>query len=55
MVYLLLKCVLTLASQKYWQIRINFTTLLLYNYNLDLDYKDYSNNLLASLTCLEFL
>jgi hypothetical protein len=33
---------LTLARQKYWQIRTNFTTLLLYNYNLNLDYKDYS-------------
>ena len=44
-----------LARQKYWQIRTNFTTLLLYNYNLNLDYKDYSKNLLASLTCLEVL
>ena len=24
-----------LARQKYWQIRINFTTLPLYNYNLE--------------------
>ena len=41
-----------LARQKYWQIRTNFTTLLLHNHNLNLDYKDYSKNLLASLTCL---
>jgi hypothetical protein len=31
-----------LARQKYWQIRTNFTLVLLYNYNLNLDYKDYS-------------
>ena len=29
--------------------------LLLYNYNFNLDYKDYSKDLLASLTCLGFL
>ena len=40
------------ARQKYWQIRTNFTTLLLYNHNLNPDCKDYSKNLLASLTCL---
>jgi hypothetical protein len=28
---------------------------LLYNYNFKLDYKDYSKNLLASLTYLAFL
>ena len=44
-----------LARQKYWQIRTNFTTLLLHNYNLNSDYKDYSKNLLASLTCLVYL
>jgi hypothetical protein len=44
-----------LARQKYWQIRTNFTTLLLHNYNLKLDCEDYSKNLLASLTCLAFL
>ena len=45
----------TLARQKYWQIRTNFTTLLLYNYNLKLDYKDYSKNFLVSLNCLASL
>jgi hypothetical protein len=44
-----------LARQKYWQIRTDFTTLLLYNDNLNLDYKDYSHNLLTSLTCVKFL
>ena len=44
-----------LARQKYWQIRTNFTTLLLHNYNLNLDYKDYSKNMLVSLTYLSFL
>jgi hypothetical protein len=44
-----------LARQKYWQIRTNFTTLLLHNYNLKLDCEDYSKNLLASLTRLAFL
>ena len=46
---------MALARQKYWQIRTNFTTLLPHNYNLTLDYKDYSKNLLASLTYLVFL
>jgi hypothetical protein len=44
-----------LARQKYWQIRTNSTTLLLYNYNLKLDCEDYSRNLLLSFTCLAFL
>jgi hypothetical protein len=33
-----------LARQKYWQIRTDFTTLLLYNYNSKSDYKDYRKN-----------
>lgn len=44
-----------LARQKYWQVRTNFTTLLLYNHNLNLDYKDYIKNPLASLNYLGFL
>jgi hypothetical protein len=48
-------CIQALARQKYWQIRTNFTTLLLHNHNVNSDCKDYSKNLLASLTCLEFL
>ena len=43
-----------LARQKDWRIRTNFTTLLLYDYNFELDYKDYSKDLLASLTYLSF-
>ena len=44
-----------LHAKKYWQIRTNFTTLLVHNHNLNPDYKDYSKNLLASLTYLGFL
>ena len=46
---------MALARQKYWHIRTNLTRPLLYNYNLNSNYKDYSKNLLASLTCLVFL
>lgn len=44
-----------LARQKYWQIRTNFTTLLLRNYNLKLNCEHDSKNLPASLTCLVLL
>lgn len=45
----------SLARQKHWQIRTSFTTLLLYNYNLNLDYEDYSKNILEFLTYLSSL
>jgi hypothetical protein len=44
-----------LARLKYWQITTDFTTLLLYKYHLNSGYKDYSQNLLVSLTYLGFL
>jgi hypothetical protein len=47
--------IMALARQKYWQIRTSFTPLLLYDYNLNSGYKDYSQNLLASLTYLGVL
>jgi hypothetical protein len=43
------------VRQKYWEIRTNFTTLLLHNYNVKLDCEDYSKNLPASVTCLALL
>ena len=36
--------ILSLPRQKQWQININFTTLLLFNYNSKLDCKNYSKN-----------
>jgi hypothetical protein len=46
---------LALARQKYWEIRTDFTTLLLHNYKSKLDCEDYRKNQLASLACLAFL
>jgi hypothetical protein len=44
-----------LARQKYWEIRTDFTTLLLHNYQLKLDCEDYRKILLGPRTCLAFL
>jgi hypothetical protein len=44
-----------LARQKYWEIRTDFTTLLLHNYKSKSDCEDYRKNSLGSLTCLAFL
>jgi hypothetical protein len=35
---------LALARQKYWEIRTDFTTLLLYNYKSKSDCEDYRKN-----------